>query len=109
MTDQKTRRTDQPTVGFYLIHQTRNGPWCGGEIKFHDGQWSAMIDGKWEGPSANPWILGTLVALHSFGKFSTESEVGFRIGRKRWAEIHDPSHIAANPDRPLNLDVIIPF
>lgn len=87
----------------------KGGPWVGGEIRFEDGQWSAQIDGDWDPSSRNPWILPRLVSLHHYGKFSTESEVAFRIGQKRWAMIHAPSSAAANPKRPINLDTHIPY
>jgi hypothetical protein len=106
---QSTRQSDKPTPGFYVLRLIKGGPWVGGEIRLSEAQWSAQIDGIWEGPSANPWLLPKLVQLHHYGKFSTESEVQFRIGAKRWAQIHSPSHAAANPKRPIDLDSVIPF
>ena len=67
-----------------------------------------MLDGDWEGPSANPWSLPLMERVHYYGRRSTESEVKFRIGQKRWAEIYAPAHPAANPRRPLDPDELPP-
>jgi hypothetical protein len=104
-----TRQSDLPTPGYYVLRLIKGGPFVGGEIRLVGGEWSAMIDGDWEGPSANPWLLPRLVQLHHYGKFSTESEVQFRIGQRRWAMIYAPSHSAANPRRAIDLDSFIPF
>jgi hypothetical protein len=104
-----TRRSDEPVPGFYVLRLVKGGPYVGGEIRFAEGQWSAMIDGDWDGPSANPWILEKLTTLHHYGRFATESEVKFRVGQRRWAMIYSPNHAAANPRRALDLDNHIPF
>lgn len=87
----------------------RGGPWVGGKIWQEGDQWFAMIDGDREGPSANPWILPRLCQLHHYGKFSTESEVAFRIGAKRWALIYAPLSAPANPREKIDLDSFVPF
>lgn len=104
-----TRQSDKPTPGFYVLRLIKGGPWVGAEIRFEDGQWSVMIDGDTQGPSANPWVLDRLAMVHHYGRFSTESEVQFRIGQKRWAQIYSPSHSAANPRRAIDLDRHIPY
>jgi hypothetical protein len=68
-----------------------------------------MIDGVWEGPSTNPWLLPMMERIHHYAREATESEVRFRIGYKRWAEIYAPSEPAANPTRTIDLDTHIAY
>lgn len=104
------RQSDTPRPGFYLLRLVRGGPWVGAEITRHpDGQFSVMCDGKTEGPSHNPWILPLMERVHFGGRETTESEVRFRVGARRWAEIYAPSSAPANPHKPIDLDSLIPF
>lgn len=104
------RKSDTPEPGFYLIRLTRGGPWVGAQITHDDADgWRAMIDGIWSGPSNDPWLVSGLETIHWYGRASTESEVKYRIGLKRWAEIHAPDAPAANPTKAVNLDKLIPF
>lgn len=104
------RQSDTPRPGFYLLRLVRGGPWVGAEI-IHDadGQWRTMLDGKWEGPSRNPWILPMMEKIHFGGRETTESEVRFRVGAARWAAIYAPSSAPANPHKPIDIDSLIPF
>lgn len=103
------RVSDQPVPGHYLIRLVRNGPMVGARITHDDDGWSAMIDGEHEGPVSDPWSLRTIEQIHFYGRETTAAEVKFRIGIKRWAEIHKLSHPAANPRRAINPDQFIPF
>lgn len=102
------RRSDQPVSGHYLMRLVRGGPFVAAEIRCDDGQWTCMVDGNWSGPSADPWLLPDLEKVHWFGRATTEAEAKFKIGLRRWAEIHAPSHPAANPNKPINLDTLKP-
>lgn len=102
------RQSDKPEPGHYLMKLVRNGPFVAAEIRCDDGQWSVMIDGTWSGPSADPWLLPDLEKVHWFGRPSTEAETKYRIGVKRWSEIHAPASPAANPRSPINLDKLRP-
>lgn len=102
------RQSDKPEPGAYLLRLVRNGPWVAAQITLENGQWRAMVDGKWEGPTADPWLLPSLETIHWYGRPSTVAEIEFRIGVKRWAEIHQPNHPAASPRSPINLDRLKP-
>jgi hypothetical protein len=104
------RRSDTPKPGFYLLRVVRGGPWVGASISFDaDAGWSVMLDGETQGPSLDPWSLPNMERVHWGGRESTEAEVVYRIGLKRWAEIHKPDHHAANPRKAISLDDLIPF
>ena len=102
------RQSDKPEPGHYLMKLIRNGPWVAAQIVIEDDQWSVMIDGAWSGPSADPWLLPDMERVHWYGRPSTEAETKYRIGVKRWAEIHKPDHPAANPKSPILLDKLRP-
>jgi hypothetical protein len=93
---------EPPVPGYYLCRLVRNGPWVGAQIVQHeDGQWSCHVDGEWQGPSADPWLL-PLMEKAMLGKPSTEGDVKYRIGLKRWAAIYSPSHPSTNPKKPID-------
>ena len=102
---QPPRVSDQPRPGWYLLRLVRGGPFVGAQIVQHeDGQWSCMIDGEWQGPSADPWLLPFTERIHFGGRDSTQAEIEYRIGVKRWAEIHRPDHPAANPRKRIDIN-----
>jgi hypothetical protein len=103
------RRSDTPEPGFYLLRLVKGGPWVGAEIRCQDGQWRVMVDGDWQGPVADPWSLPNLERVHWGGRTTTESEVRYRLARKRHAIIDAPNSPAANPRRPVDPDEFIPF
>src|SRR6266567_9140213 len=96
------RRSHTPEPGYYLRRIVRGGPWIGCQITFEPAEgYRVMQDGRWEGPSHEPW---TLPLMHdvAFAKRSTRTEVEYRIGIKRWSEIYAPDHPAANPRKPID-------
>lgn len=98
------RRVDMPEPGYYLTRLIRNGPPVGAQIVQHeDGQWSVMRDGVWEGPSHNPWSLPLMHTVF-IAKRTTAEDVQYRIGMRKWAELYAPTHPAANPRKPIDLD-----
>ena len=104
------RQSDRPEPGHYLIRLARGGPFVGASIAFNDvNGWSVMIDGEEQGPDPDPWQLPFMEKVHWFGRASTEAEVKFRIGLKRYQEIHKPDGIAANPRSPINANKYIPI
>ena len=105
----RPRRSDTPSPGFYLLRLVRGGPWVGACIAHGPDGWTVMIDGDTQGPATDPWSLANMEKVHYYGRETTESEVAFRVGVKRWAEIYDPGHRAANPRRKIDIDSIVPF
>ncbi len=107
---QPPRRVDVPTPGYYLCRLVRNGPRVGAQIIRHDdGTWSVMRDGERQGPTADPWSLPLMHKVAFIRETSTEDEVKFRIGHRRWAEIYAPESNEANPRRPVDIDKLTPF
>lgn len=98
-----------PTPGFYLVRLVRHGPFVGAQIACEDGKWSCMLDGVTSGPVDDPVLLDDIEKIHTYGRVTTDAEVKFRIGIKRWAEIYAPSHPAANPRRAIDVDKLVPF
>jgi hypothetical protein len=107
--DESPRRVDQPEPGFYILRYVRGGPWVGAEIRHLTDGWMVHINGDWQGPSADPWMLSNMEKVHIGGKRVLEDEVKFRIGLARWAQIYAPDHEAANPRREINLDRRLPY
>lgn len=109
------RRIDVPRQGAYLLRLVKNGPLVGAVILRRDGAWHVMVDGDWLGPSVEPWptdwpeFLAMMERVHIGGRPSDDAEVQFRIGKKRWAMIHEPTNAAANPKRAINRDTAVPF
>lgn len=104
------RRTDQPLPGYYTLRLCRGGPPVAAQIVRDDnGQWWAMVDDVWTGPVEDPFTLEMIDQIHSYGQEASESEVRYRIDLKRWAVAYAPMHPAANPRRPVNSDVLLPF
>lgn len=103
------RRSDTPSPGFYLLRLVRNGPYVGAQIRHEDGQWFVMEDGVLQGPSTDPWLLPLMERVHHYGRETTEAEVRFRLGLKRFEEIYKPDGSAANPRKPIDLDKMVPF
>jgi len=104
------RRADIPTPGWYVLRLVRGGPWVPARIT-HDPAvgWTVMLNGVTDGPAHDPWTLANMEAVHWGGRPSTEADCKRRLGAKRWAELFDPGHYAANPRKPINLDDITPF
>ena len=104
------RVSDRPVPGHYLLRLTRGGPWVAAEIMRHeDGTWSVMLDGVVQGPSADPWALSAMEAVHWGGRESYASETAYRLAMKRFAVEHKPDHPAAHPRRAVDPDTLIPF
>ena len=103
------RTSDTPQPGFYLLKLVRGGPWVAAQIVHDEVGWRCMIDGVWEGPVSDPWIMRSLEAVHWGGRETTEAEVKYRLALKQHAQTYEPSAPAANPKRAVNLDEIIPF
>jgi hypothetical protein len=108
MTD-APRRSDTPTPGYYLMRLVKNGPLVGCAIERTAEGWRVMKNGEWQGPSDDPWILPFMHDVHHFAEMSTEAEVRYRIGLKRYEEIYRPDGAAANPRRAINRDKALPF
>lgn len=98
-----------PTPGFYLVRLVPKGPFVGAQIAHDETGWWCMLDGTHSGPVADPVSLSDVEKIHTYGRFTTQAEVMFRIGIKRWAEIHKPDHPAAHPRRAINPDAFTPF
>lgn len=104
-----SRQSDTPRPGCYLLRLIRNGPWVAAQIIQDADGWRVMVDGTWEGPASDPWSLRSLETVHWYGRETTAEECEYRIGIKRWAEIYQPDHAAANPRKPIDIDSIIPI
>ena len=103
------RQSGVAVPGHYLIRLVRRGPWVAAEISHGEDGWRCIVGGVVEGPSDNPWSLASLGQVHAYGRETTPSEAAYREAMRRHAELHDPSHPAANPRKPVSLDRIIPF
>lgn len=102
------RRSDIPEPGYYLVRLVRWGPLVGAQIVHDELGWSVMIDGQWWGPSVDPWALTAMERVH-WGRPSTETDVKYRISLKRWAEVYEPDHAAANPRKPIDRNKVVPY
>ena len=102
------RMGEPPVPGYFLRRLVRGGPWVAAQITFdeHDG-YKVMLDGNWQGPSHDPWILPFMHEVFLATPCS-QSEALYRIGVKRWAELHAPGDPAANPRSAVNLDKLRP-
>lgn len=104
------RRTDRPEPGFYTLRLCKGGPPVGAEIiRDANGRWWCMLNDDLFGPVDDPFVMDALQQVHAYGQDSTEAEVRYRIDLKRWAEKYAPTHPAANPRRPVNSDILLPF
>lgn len=103
------RQSDTPRPGHYILKLVRNGPWVGAQIVHADGQWQVMIDGTWQGPSADPWLLPNMERVHWYATETDEADVKYRIGLKRYSEIYRPDAPEANPTKPVDLNKLVPF
>ena len=99
---------EPPEPGFYLRRLVRGGPYVGCQIVHNADGWRVMQDGVWQGPSADPWLLPLMHEVF-LAEPATEAEVQHRIGVKRWAEIYQPDHPAANPRRAIDIDRVVPI
>jgi hypothetical protein len=103
------RRSDVPEPGWYLLRLVRGGVWVGAQIAYNEAEgWTVVLDGVLEGPNHNPWALPSMERVHWGGRPTTEAEVLYRIGIKRFAEIHMPAHPAVNPKQPVDIDELPP-
>lgn len=103
------RMGEPPSPGFYIRRLIRGGPFVGCQITYDETDgYRVMQDGIWEGPSHDPWLL-PLMHNVAFAKRSSEADVKYRIGVRRWAEIYEPSSPIANPHKAINLDTHIPY
>lgn len=98
-----------PTPGFYLVRLVRGGPQVGASITHDETGWSCQIDGVHSGPVADPVLLEDIEKIHTYGRFTTEAEVKFRLGLKRYDEIYRPNSPAANPRRAIDPATFIPY
>lgn len=103
------RQSDTPKVGHYLLKLIKGGPWVAAEITHDDEGWKCMIDGEWQGPSRDPWLLSNMERIHWGGRETTPSEAAYRVAVSRYAKIYDPSSPIANPHKAINLDTHIPY
>lgn len=103
------RMGEPPDPGFRVLRLVPRGPWVGAQITFDeiDG-YRVMRDGEWQGPSRDPWLLPFMHQV-AFARVTTESDVKYRIGAKRWAEIYKPDAPEANAKKPIDLDKLIPY
>ena len=103
------RMGEPPKPGFYLRRLVRHGPLVGCQITFDSAEgFRVMEDGRWEGPSQDPWLLPLMHSV-AFATPCDEAEVKYRIGLKRYAELYQPDAPAANPRKPIDIDKMIPF
>lgn len=102
------RMGEPPEPGFY-VRKRRGYVSLAAQITYDptDG-FMVMLDGKWEGPSRDPWLLPLMHEVFT-AEPSTESEVRYLIGVRRWAEIYDPSSPVANPHKAINIDTHVPY
>jgi len=104
------RVSDRPVPGHYLLRLVKGGPRVAAEIVHHeDGTWSCMLDGVWSGPAEDPWSLSDLERIHWGGRESYASETAYRLAMARFAREHKLDHPSANPRRPIDPDVFVPF
>lgn len=104
-----TRRSDTPVPGHYLLRLVKGGPRVAAQIVHDEDGWMVMIDGKWSGPSRDPWLLPDLERIHWGGRETTPDEAAYRLAIKRYAETYTPDAPAANPKRPIDRDSVLPI
>jgi hypothetical protein len=100
---------EPPGPWFFLRRMGRGCPWVPCQVTYDPAEgYRIMEDGVWSEPVPDPWLhpMGERVLLSNP---STEAEVKFRIGLKRWAEVYAPDHAAANPRRAINFDSFTPI
>lgn len=106
---QPIRIGEPPEPGFYIRRLVRGGPYVGCQIMYDPTEgYRIMEDGVWEGPMKDPWQseMGERVILSTK---TTEAEVRFRIGLKRYQEVYQPDGVAANPRKPIDPNKSVPF
>lgn len=114
--DDRTRMPDGQAAGFYTLRLVRRGWRIGVQLFREDGLFWAEANGD---PPTEPinlarlhtemqeWLMGEsaremVLRLWLYGEPTTEADYRWRVEMRRWAEIHDPTHPAANPMRPVD-------
>jgi hypothetical protein len=92
-----------------LLRIVRGGPWVGAAIWHTEDGWFVMLDGDQEGPCGDPWMLPNMEKVHWGGRATTQAEVAYRVGLKRYAALYDLSHPAANARQAIDLDRYLPI
>lgn len=106
---QPIKMGEPPEPGFYIRRLVRGGPLVGCQITYDAAEgFKVMQDGVWQGPSQDPWLLPLMHDV-AYADPATDAEVKFRVGVKRWAEIYQPDHAAANPRKPIDPNKSVPF
>ena len=106
--------------GYFETRRSSRHPWVAAHVTQDSvGRYGLILDGvpsleMWEVESAEDLYAGCilegvnafahpLLAIWLFGREITEESYQFRLSVSTWAKQNDPSHPAANPDKPINM------
>ena len=74
--------------------------------QFDDGAWAAEVNGERVGNAdLDPELADGVMRIWHYADRSTHQEYCYLISLKEWAEKHDKAHPAANPRKPIDLNL----
>lgn len=110
-------------AGYFETRRSSRHPWVAAHVtQDAGGRWAVTVDGVpslemydctsaeelyaeclMEGVNA---FSHPLLSVFLFGREITKEQYDWRLAASRHAKINDPSHPAANPDKPIDLGTV---
>ena len=82
----------------------KGGPWVAAEIRYEDGRWTGLIDGKpGDISSPDPAQAEPVFRIWHSAESIPAHEHAYLIERARYCRTHEPNAPEANPTRPINV------